>query len=317
MACKPNECSNPLFDLEGSILKRFQVHKEIAALVASAMQEVPGWDHRARHLWECGTYLELDQDGRLVRSNLCRDRFCPMCQWRRSLRIYGQTQQILDRLEPQGMAFLHLTLTLPNCKAGDLPQHCDWLYWRSSALFGDRLYPKGDPLHDKCHFKRAFKGVMRCLEITYNAERDDYHPHLHCLVAVKPSYFKGRDYISQELLRVLWTGYSAGIFGDPPGGLWQVYVSRVKEGERANAVAEVAKYAVKPFHMELDADGYGRVLPVLHAAMARRRLIQLYGVFAQAARALKININDDKEQAAIAGATRKFSFQDGQYKEVF
>lgn len=320
MPCIPNKCSNLLFfldDPENGILKRFQQHKELAALVASAMQEISGWDDRARHLWECGTYIEFDQDGKLVRSNLCRDRFCPMCQWRRSLRIYGQTQRILDSLEPQGFAYLHMTLTLPNCSADDLPAHCDWLYWRSSALFGDRLYPKSDPLHAKSHFKRAFKGIMRCLEITYNPVRDDYHPHLHCLVAVRPSYFKSRDYISQELLRVLWTGHSAGIFGDPHDGLWQVYISRVKEAERNNAVAEVAKYAVKPFHLELDLDGYCRVLPVLHSAMARRRLIQLYGVFAEAARALKININDDREQAAISGQTRKFSFIDGLYRELF
>ena len=304
-------------DFENRILKRFQEHKELAALVASAMQEIPGWEDRARHIWECGTYLELDQEGKLVRSNLCRDRFCPMCQWRRSLRIYGQTQHILEYLEPQGFAYLHMTLTLPNCSAIDLPTHCDWLYWRSSALFGDRLYPKNDPLHAKSHFKRAFKGIMRCLEITYNPDRDDYHPHLHCLVAVRPSYFKSRDYISQELLRVLWTGHSAGIFGDPHGGLWQVYISRVKEAERNNAVAEVAKYAVKPFHMELDLDGYCRVLPVLHSAMARRRLIQLYGVFAEAARTLKININDDREQAAFSGDTRKFSFVNGLYRELF
>lgn len=317
MACIPNERSNPLLDLENGILKRFQEHKEISALVASAMQEIPGWDDRARHLWECGSYIEIDQDGKLVRSNLCRDRFCPMCQWRRSLRIYGQTQQLLDYLAQQNFAYLHLTLTIPNCCASDLAAQCDWLYWRSSAMFGDRLYPRNDPLHDKCHFKRAFKGVMRCLEITYNADRDDYHPHLHCLVAVKPSYFKSRDYISQELMRVLWTGHSAGAFGDPPDCLWQVYMSRVKEAERNNAVAEVAKYAVKPFHMELDVDGYRRVLPVLNAAMARRRLVQLYGVFAEAARTLRININDDKEMAAISGMTRKFSFIDGRYREVY
>ena len=58
-------------------------------------------------------------------------------------------------------------------------------------------------------------------------------------------------------------------------------------------------------------------LPVLHSAMARRRLIQLYGVFAETARALKININDDREQAAISGQTRKFSFIDGLYRELF
>ncbi|WP_195983436.1 protein rep [Clostridium sp. D33t1_170424_F3] len=293
------------------------MHKEYAFLVATAMQELPGWESKARHLLECGTYLELDEEGHVVKSNLCRERFCPMCQWRRSLRVYGQTQKILSFLEPQGLAYLHLTLTIPNCSAADLKAQCKWLFWRSAALFSDRLYGKTDQLSRFCHFKRSFKGVLRSLEITYNPDRDDYHPHLHCLVAVRPSYFKSRDYVSQETLRLLWTGYSAGMFGDPPDGLWQVYVSRIKEGERNNAVAEVAKYAVKPFHMDLDIEGYKKVLPVLHEAMAGRRLIQLFGVFADAARQLRINLNDDQEAAVSQGPTRKFSYVDGQYREVF
>ena len=52
----------------------------------------------------CGNYLEFRQgiksDGvlsdsvELHRANFCRDRLCPMCQWRRSRKMYAELMQI-------------------------------------------------------------------------------------------------------------------------------------------------------------------------------------------------------------------------------
>ena len=36
--------------------------------------------------------------------------------------------------------------------------------------------------------------IARKLEITYNKERDDYHPHFHVLITVNKSYFTDKDY---------------------------------------------------------------------------------------------------------------------------
>ncbi len=300
------------------LIGSFDVHKGYAALVATAMQEISVMENKASHLWECGTYLELDEQGRLVKSNLCRERRCPLCQWRRSLRVYGQVQKMLQWLEPGGYKYLHLVLTIPNCRADDLKNQCDWLYTRSTAMFSDRLFGKRDQLGPIAHCKRSFKGIVRALEVTYNSDTDLYHPHLHCLIAVKSSYFTNpADYYSQEKLSVLWTGYAAPNFGMKHGDLFVLHVKRVKDSEKNNAVAEVAKYAVKPFHCDLDIDGYKKILPVLNRALSGRRMLQIYGVFADAARALKIDLNDDKEETEDSGAlTRKFSFIHGKYREV-
>lgn len=127
------------FGALSSLIGSFDVHKTYAALVATAMQEISSMEPKARHLWECGTYIELDGDGRLVKSNLCRERWCPLCQWRRSLRVFGQVQQMLAWLSPQNFKYLHLVLTVPNCAADDLKTRCDWLYRRSTAMFYDRF----------------------------------------------------------------------------------------------------------------------------------------------------------------------------------
>ncbi len=301
----------------GSLIGSFETHKIYAALVATALQEISNMEQKARHLWECGTYLELDGNGRLVKSNLCRERWCPLCQWRRSLRVYGQVQQMLGWLAPQKFKYLHLVLTVPNCSGDDLKTLCDWLYRRSTAMFSDRLYSRRDQLAPLAHCKHSFRGIVRALEVTYNSDTDLYHPHLHCLIAVKPSYFNNpADYYSQQKLSVLWTGYAAPTFGMKDGELFVLHVQRVKDSEQDNAVAEVAKYAVKPFHCDLDISGYKHILPVLDRALAGRRMLQLYGVFADAARALKIDLNDDDEQSDSGGDTRKFSFIKGKYREV-
>lgn len=182
----------------------------------------------------------------------------------------------------------------------------------------DRLRGKRTALSLLAHCKRSFKGIVRALEVTYNSDTDLYHPHLHCLISVKPSYFNNpHDYYSQEKLSVLWTGYAAQNYGMKPGELFVLHVTRVKDSEKNNAVAEVAKYAVKPFHCDLDIDGYKKILPVLNGALAGRRMLQLYGVFVDAARALKIDLNDDKEETEDSEIlTRKFSFIHGKYREV-
>ena len=38
-------------------------------------------------------------------------------------------------------------------------------------------------------------GYMRAIEVTYNQQEDTYHPHIHCIFAVKAGYFKGNGYI--------------------------------------------------------------------------------------------------------------------------
>ena len=32
-------------------------------------------------------------------------------------------------------------------------------------------------------------GYMRAIEVTYNQQEDTYHPHIHCIFAVKAQYF--------------------------------------------------------------------------------------------------------------------------------
>ena len=135
---------------------------------------------------------------------------------------------------------------------------------------------------------RAWCGWLRSTEVTYSPARGDYHPHIHALVAVKPTYWKSRAYVSQEAAQRLW-------------GLGIVDLRRVRDIGRG--VAEVAKYAVKPLDFErVDAERASEVYRTLHVALHGRRLIQTGGCIQSALRALRVDLETDDTRSVTDDA---------------
>jgi plasmid rolling circle replication initiator protein Rep len=118
----------------------------------------------------------------------------------------------MDVLESEGYCFLFLTLTLRNCPWDELPAAIE------DFLSGWRFMYHKAPI-----FRRAVYGTSRALEITVNHGARTYHPHLHVVLAVKPSYFTSRDYISQAQWTQLWRS-CCDISYDPI-----VNIKRIKE----------------------------------------------------------------------------------------
>ncbi|HAT4163561.1 TPA: protein rep [Clostridium perfringens] len=74
---------------------------------------------KAYRVKECGTLLSfkrIDEElKKLFKANFCKDRLCPMCTWRRSMKIFGQVSKVMDRaLEDKEYRFLFLKLTVKN-----------------------------------------------------------------------------------------------------------------------------------------------------------------------------------------------------------
>lgn len=250
---------------------------------------------RAEKMMMCGTYIE-EQNEKVVGANFCRQRICPMCQRRRSLDVAANTREIVNYLtEKDGRKFLHLVLTVPNVGLCDLDDTITRMYKASSAMFKDK------------QLCRKFKGVMRCLEVSYNKKvgyidgdidgglriiGNAFHPHLHCLVAVGKSYGSGKNYIRQDKLLELWRSY----YGCDK--ISQLHIAAVKDD---GAVSEVAKYCVKPLDLDLSDYELCCVVEAIFGALHGRRLIQLYGDFQDAARALKIEMEADRQLKADEG----------------
>lgn len=248
-------------------------------------------------------FRKVDGKPKLQKGTFCRVRICPICQWRRSLKLGGQVRACTDWIQDQQRAagrnpyrFALLTLTVPNVPADQLGETLD------------KLSKAWDRMSKRAEFKRAVKGYVRATEITYNQTRQDFHPHLHVLLMVQRSYFTSRLYISQARWLELWRAAT----GDPT--ITEVWVSRTaKEAENApeeaqkavlgHAIAEVTKYTTKPsayLRGGLDLDTQAQVITQLQTICTGRRFVSLGGLYRKAAQALAL---DDPETGDLVHCT--------------
>lgn len=248
-------------------------HRTATDILAWAYEDID--PSKAARLRSCAprlTFAVLDEDGKkrlkLHTAWFCRVRLCPVCQWRRSLKIYGQAAEVVraaNTQTPGGYGWIMLTLTMRNVPGNILPQ----------AL--DKMGKAWHRLLKMSQWERVVLGTMRSLEVTHNTDNtspsyDTYHPHLHVLLCVRKSYFTARDYLSRAAWAALW---QRALRVDYPPQIW---VTRCK-GDTAAAIAEVAKYATKPgdYIMPDDIDTMLQSIITLDRALHRRRLVSWTG----------------------------------------
>ena len=256
---------------------------------------------------ECGTYLEYrryleTQELRLNRSNFCKVRLCPMCSWRRSLKIFGQTSKVMNKaLEEKEYRFLFLTLTCKNVDGEDLSEQIDTLFYAFNKM------------NKRKQFKQSVKGWFRALEVTHNTDKssvnyDTYHPHFHMVLMVNESYFKDtRIYLTHKDWVELWKSCMS-IDYEPFINI-KAFKSGTKE-ETEKSVAEVAKYAVKDDDLiikdesgQVDEELTDHAVFILDKALSNRRLVAFGGKLREIQQQLKLDdmengdlINTDNEE---------------------
>lgn len=129
---------------------------------------------------------------RLLKAHFCRVRYCPICQWRRSLfwraRFYQVLPSILD--DNPTARFIFLTLTVKNCDIFDL---------RDTLKMMSRAWGK---FIKRKEFSSVI-GWVRTTEVTRGKD-NSAHPHFHCLLMVHSSYFSGRLYVKKDEWAKSW-----------------------------------------------------------------------------------------------------------------
>ena len=197
-------------------------------------------DSRFQALADCASWTqwaELVTGGRkLAHANFCRLRLCPMCAWRRSLKLFAQVSKITDAiLCDKRVRFIFVTFTVRNVAGCELRDTIK----RMSDGF-KRLVQNKQEISASATFRKNLLGYMKAVEVTYNVECNDFHPHIHCIFEVLPNYFGGRErgYLTHSDWRQMWQSLMKLDY-EP-----QVSVRAIKN-TTAKAVAEVAKYPVK------------------------------------------------------------------------
>ena len=235
-----------------------------------------GKPDKAAKIKSCGEHIgitNIDGIAKIIRADFCRERLCSVCAWRRQSRFLAQMFPGINRLEAQGYRFIFVTLTMRNTSLDGLQEAVN-------------IMIKGfDRLLKKRKIKRAWKGVCRSLELTYNEKENTFHPHIHLLVAVEQDYFMDSSlYITKTELWQIWRE-CLRIDYNPD-------VSIQATDNTAEASVETIKYALKPTQADV---AFHAFYYILH----HRRLISFTGVFAKLRQELKYsdfeNILTDEE----------------------
>ena len=270
----------PLNDFKQNGKKRpWDKNKSYSCAVAKAYSYIPGLEHYGEKIASCGNWLKMMgcpdvKHGNMLRqASFCKLRNCIMCQWRKSLLIKTQLVELVKehRKEYPTDVPLLLTTTVLNEVGERLSQAIDQMNvaWRR--------------LMQLKTVKNVTHSWFRSMEITYNEERDDYHPHFHGLLMVPQNYFykkRGR-YIPRDEWMKLWQQCMRD------NRITQVDIRTLQCGTDAEleaSIGEVAKYMTKPnsyiFDNELGKkEANPKVIETLHYATKGRRLIGFGGYF--------------------------------------
>lgn len=244
---------------------------------------------KAYRVHECAEKLAfaVDSNGKkkLYQAWFCKSRLCPMCQWRRSLKVTYELKKVLKTAieEYPKAKFLFLTLTVKNCTGTELKS---------------TLKKLTGAFHKLSKYKKVTKnllGYVRSTEITVNEKDGTYHPHIHVLLMVKSTYFKDHDnYITQNEWTELWKRASKLDY-TPMVSLKQIYDNKGK-GALNSAALEVAKYQLKSkdyLNDDVDDEINLRHLKDLEEALAGTRQYGYGGVLKEIASRLKLPDEND------------------------
>lgn len=261
---------------------RWQEHKETAQKVGDKLIEA-GLIKRGYAIKMCGSELQFDvcQDcGHIMlrRALLCRDRLCPICNWRLSIKRYAimtQIMQLLYTRHPEA-AYSLVTLTARNCRTGELKEYLGRMQRAWEAASRQR-WARNDII-----------GWARSIEVTYNDEKGTLHPHYHILVV-------GTDNAAYDL-RAEWLKQcnKMGLKVDMKAQhVDDIEVDHKAGASLAAAVCETYKYMVK------SSDVLEMPLGVLRsfaAGVAGKRLISFGGEIKAIAAELEAGNMDEADE---------------------
>ena len=220
---------------------------------------------------DCNTFLSFVADKtlekqKLYKANSCKNRFCPVCAWRKARKdALGLSLMMQYIKQQEKKEFIFLTLTTPNVQNEQLEDEIKH-YNKSFKKMVERK-----------KVKSIIKGYVRKLEITYNKKRDDYNPHFHVLIAVNKSYFKDtKSYISQKEWLNLWRD----VTGMPE--ITQVQVQKIRQNNNKE-LYEMAKYSGKDSDYLINQ----KVFDAFYKSLKGKQVLVYSGLFKEAKKKLK------------------------------
>lgn len=229
---------------------------------------------------------------KLTNSRFCRVRHCPVCQWRRSLMWKAKAYKVLPKIVEKypKHRWLFVTLTVKNCPITELRATLQQMNQSFKRMTLRKLWPA--------------EGWLKSIEVT-RGQDGSAHPHFHCLLMVKPSYF-GANYIRQNEWVELWR--SCARLDYKP-----ILDTRVvKRGKQPmQLVPEVLKYCTKESDLVADQQWFLELTRQMH----KFRCIATGGVLKDYLRELEqepenlIHGNEEQESTEVGDGSLWFGWR--------
>ena len=239
---------------------------------------------------------------KLLKARFCRVRYCPVCQWRRSLLWRAKFYQALPGIIAANPTarFVFLTLTVENCRIEALRETLQGM----GKAWGRFIKRK--------EFS-SILGWVRTTEVTRAAD-GRAHPHFHVLLMVSGAYF-GRDYVKQEQWAEAWRGSLRADYMP----IVDVRAVRRKAGTDPakvvphDGLVETLKYSVKASDMTAAPDWFVTLTEQTH----RLRFIATGGLFKDVLKPEEkiteeemIHLGDDAPRSELVRMIMRFLWED-------
>jgi len=114
--------------------------------------------------WHCSRTIL--QDGSELKTQYCNQRFCLVCNRIRTAKLVNGYREAIDQMQNP----YFITLTVRNVKGNQLKAEIKAMQKTFRRILDVMRYRN-----------RPLVGIRK-VEVTYNPERKDYHPHFHCIV---------------------------------------------------------------------------------------------------------------------------------------
>ena len=303
---------------EKSILQKWTEKKQASYKLGKKMCDA-GFHERGVRMQFCGHFLGLREcpecgKSEISSANLCRDRLCPTCQWRLSLRRFAEMcttiSYMQDFLDIYRVGFL--TLTVRNCTPENLRYTLQTMAKDWNRLLAQRW------------LKPVLMGTARSVEITYNPITKTFHPHFHIIT------FTDRAFSEGELRSMFTIGWQKAARLDylPVTDFKFIQPDEVGSGglddERlTGAILETYKYATKSDEL---ANMPLAIFRQFVAAIQGVRFASFTGIVRQARQALGYKDSDEPEEpiarircscgAEMIDGVLQWSFAQRQYIKI-
>mgnify|MGYP006330679091 CR=1 FL=1 len=287
--------------------------------IADKMCDI-GFKKRGFRMRECGTFLTYKYcpdcgKSFISSSNLCRDKLCPTCSWRLSLKRFAEMCCTMNALNDCDMSCAgFLTLTVKNCKPENLRYTIKKMNEDWNRMLAGRI------------MKTLIIGWARSLEITYNKETNTFHPHFHIIVLFEDMIDEGE---TNKFFRKAW-GHACRLPYEPITDFRMINRSKESTGTDNDkiygAILETFKYSVKDSEVEeMPLDVFRQFVMAIQGI----RFVSFGGIIKKARKELGLKENDSEDDNDIEIARDKctcgadlikviceWSFTEKQYKQI-